>query len=531
MWIGEQVREGGSGIMLWEYTKDTTKLRLSTWNISFGTCISCLPRDVATGVCTQQQETSIFQPLSVRECGVNTKFESLKVLITTEQTENMPSPTGIPTHIDLQSMMEEILIGNNKFLEKLELQSTIIQEAVKKAIQENDVSSGTVTMPILAEQLDNHHKSIIDFIKANCAKLSDDCRIDIDDDNETDSGISELLYVKEFQKGTEKCPMYCYDGQFWDVPKNWEFQKNPTRKVGWEYWIKGKQNNEMLVNNVVKKAPLKPYRFFIRNKIPKNQRNVLSSTWNPIFTYMEDTPNINIPNNPEEITATVIDRTFEEATEHMKRNLSYIWNLKNSTIQNWSICTWSKYVSHGYVEKQGTESDKIDHRAYRTFRCLPRKKNREALPSLIGSPNNHDTATQSNNNNPNKTKTYIGRANTSDTRRRRLTFDADGENEAEGENEQAEGENDIFGAAFAPDPVYMEAARIINDVNGNIESTNEQNELEKQQNEQSEVEVHTDLGTNMSNTTTTAAVVNHSAAWASTILEAAGGIDGDSNDE
>ena len=180
-------------------------------------------------------------------------IRNLKNLVTTEPTENMPRPTGIPTHIDLQSTMEDILRSNNEFLEKLELQSTIIQDAVKKAIHDNDVASGTVTMPILTEQLDNQHKSIIEFIKANCSKLSDDCRIGNGGSDAADPKEGELLFVSEFQKGTEKCPMYCYDGHFWDVPKNFEFQKNPTRKVGWECWIKCKPNNAMLVNNVVKK--------------------------------------------------------------------------------------------------------------------------------------------------------------------------------------------------------------------------------------------------------------------------------------
>ena len=118
----------------------------------------------------------------------------------------MPRPTGIPTHINLQTTMEKILQNNNEFLEKLELQSTIIQDAVKKAIQENDIASGTVTMPILTEQLDNHHQSIIEFIKTNCANISaTDCRLNNNDSaNGTDAEAGELLYVKEFQKGYGK---------------------------------------------------------------------------------------------------------------------------------------------------------------------------------------------------------------------------------------------------------------------------------------------------------------------------------------
>ena len=185
-------------------------------------------------------------------------MQQLKKLVTTEPTENLPRPTGIPTHINLQSTMDKILVNNIEFLNKLELQSTIIQNAVKDAIKENDVASGTVTMPILSEKLENHHKSIIEFIKTNCTTLSDDCRIIVNVDDASDGGgignTGELLYVCEFQKGTEKHPMYCYSSHFWHVPKDFSFQGNPTRKFGWEYWIKGKPNYEMLVTNIMKKS-------------------------------------------------------------------------------------------------------------------------------------------------------------------------------------------------------------------------------------------------------------------------------------
>jgi hypothetical protein len=442
-------------------------------------------------------------------------IRNLEALVTTEPTENMPRPTGIPTHIDLQSTMEEILINNNRFLEKLELQSTIIQEAVKKAIKENDVASGTVTMPILTEQLDNHHKSIIEFIQANCSKLSNDSYHGNNNNNNGKlADNSELLFVPEFQKGTEKCPMYCYNGKFWDVPKKFQFQKNPTRKVGWEYWIKGKPNNEMLVNNIIQKAPLKPFRRFIRDRLPKKEQNVFSSTWKPIFTYMEKTPNLDIPNNPDEISADIIDQTFDQATEYMKQNVSYIWNLKNSTIHNWTICTWSKYVSHGYVENLGSESDKLHHKTYSNFRCLPRKKNRKALPSLINSPNNNDPPARNGTDNRN---------NNNQTKRRRLTFTADKGNIADKQDaaeqdaaEQQSVDTDLFGAAVAPNPVYLEASRK-NDHTDSDESNNEGNEAEKEQNEQ--LTVRTNF-TNVPNTGV-ASVESFSAA-VSTILEAAG---------
>ena len=160
----------------------------------------------------------LFQPLSVRKYGFNATIQQLEELVTTEPTEKCSRPTGIPTHINLQSTMDKNLVYNTEFLNKLEIQSTIIQNAVKDAIRENDVASGTVTMPILSEKLENHHKSIIEFIKTNCTTLSDDCRIIVNVDDASDGGgignTGELLYVSEFQKGSKKHPMYCYSSHF-----------------------------------------------------------------------------------------------------------------------------------------------------------------------------------------------------------------------------------------------------------------------------------------------------------------------------
>ena len=186
-------------------TKDTTKLRLSTWNISL-VLASVVYHETWIRGFVHNNKKHPFSNLFLLENA--DLIRNLKVLITTEQTENMPSPTGIPTHIDLQSIMEEILLGNNKFLEKLELQSTIIQEAVKKAIQENDVppeplqcqywqNNSTITINqllILSKRIVQNYQMIVVLVMMS--------------NNETDQWYraGELLFVKEFQKGTEKSP-------------------------------------------------------------------------------------------------------------------------------------------------------------------------------------------------------------------------------------------------------------------------------------------------------------------------------------
>ena len=65
----------------------------------------------------------------------------------------MSQPTIIPTHISLKEKMDRILLHNINFLDQL-VQTTVIREVIKEVIQENDLVSGTVTMPILTEKLD-----------------------------------------------------------------------------------------------------------------------------------------------------------------------------------------------------------------------------------------------------------------------------------------------------------------------------------------------------------------------------------------
>ena len=58
---------------------------------------------------------------------------------------------------------------------------------------------------------------------------------------------------------TSHLPVYCYNGRFWDVPNGWMFQKIPTRRIGWVFWLKGRQGNEITINGVSKLAPIRPW--------------------------------------------------------------------------------------------------------------------------------------------------------------------------------------------------------------------------------------------------------------------------------
>ena len=65
---------------------------------------------------------------------------------------------------------------------------------------------------------------------------------------------------------------------------------------------------------------------------------------------MECAPDLNIPDDPKEITSAIIEKTYEIATAFLKENVSYIWNKERNHLKHWTICTWSRQVSNGYIK-------------------------------------------------------------------------------------------------------------------------------------------------------------------------------------
>jgi hypothetical protein len=239
---------------------------------------------------------------------------------------------------------------------QLKQQSTVICNAVKKAIEENDISSGNVTMPILLQELEKHHTNIIEYFRANnnggLINNSNGCNTD---------DITSIPTVAELQENSinNRSFIYYHNGHYWCVPENFEFPKNPTLRTGWSYWLKGNMGYTVKVKGELQKAPLRPYRKFTNKLLPSKESNLFASHWKPIFSYMEKCPDIDIPRDIDNISADFVEESFIKATNYMKQRVSYIFKLKNRDLENWTISTWSKHISRGYVTKLGTEEDKI----------------------------------------------------------------------------------------------------------------------------------------------------------------------------
>ena len=135
----------------------------------------------------------------------------------------------------------------------------------------------------------------------------------------------------------------------------------------------------MTVRGIRKKAPVKPYRKLVAKRLPIKVRGVYYSSWKIIFDYMEQCPNLNIPDNPTEITPDFIESSYKKATQYMEERLSFIFEGKNVNCDNWSVATWSKHVASCTVTNKGTENDKeclpLTY-AYKPYKSTKRNKKR-----------------------------------------------------------------------------------------------------------------------------------------------------------
>jgi hypothetical protein len=73
---------------------------------------------------------------------------------------------------------------------------------------------------------------------------------------------------------------------------------------------------------------------------------------------MEEAPDLTIPTDMTMLSPDFIQDSFNKGTAHLKSRASYIWSLRNSKIEAWSLGEWSKHVKYSSIKKNGTTSDK-----------------------------------------------------------------------------------------------------------------------------------------------------------------------------
>jgi hypothetical protein len=73
---------------------------------------------------------------------------------------------------------------------------------------------------------------------------------------------------------------------------------------------------------------------------------------------MEEAPDLKIPAATNLLSPEFIQESFDKGTAYLKSRASYIWALKTSKIEAWSIGEWCKHVKYSAIMKNGTDGDK-----------------------------------------------------------------------------------------------------------------------------------------------------------------------------
>jgi hypothetical protein len=112
---------------------------------------------------------------------------------------------------------------NKRILEGFEAQTVTLQTSVVAAIDCKDVRSGQVTLNVLREHLDTHHKHIRELIKNNRIRGN----VAQPQGNNPPANLPPVQGM--LMNG--RFPVYCFGGQFMDVPLNWELLDIPQRQL------------------------------------------------------------------------------------------------------------------------------------------------------------------------------------------------------------------------------------------------------------------------------------------------------------
>jgi len=118
----------------------------------------------------------------------------------------------------------------------------------------------------------------------------------------------------------------------WHVPQNFEFPARCKLDIGWKLWLQGLPSNQIVgTDGKVQAAPIRPFRKFNPELLPKKVRSTYELHWKPIFKMMELTENLAIIEDPGQINAQFLEDTLRK-----QRNIS---KLKYSTFSTSDVLT------------------------------------------------------------------------------------------------------------------------------------------------------------------------------------------------
>jgi hypothetical protein len=95
-------------------------------------------------------------------------------------------------------------------------------------------------------------------------------------------------------------------------------------------------------------VPIRPFRDFKNDMLPKHIRRDFNLHWRPIFNLMDACPGLHWDD----------PNYFDRGMEYLKTRVQYVFEKSKANPTQWELSTWPKHVRHLSIVKHGTESDK-----------------------------------------------------------------------------------------------------------------------------------------------------------------------------
>ena len=264
----------------------------------------------------------------------------LQAMVTVDATPNIPYATGIPPHIEQLKTMNVVLEKVTKLTDTMVNMTDDIKEAITEAIEARDVQGGIVTVSFLRNELLKHHQQLETILKEQLATGS----------RNQPQALSAPAGVHAQQNDADgnAYPSHCYDGRFWQVPKNWQFPEKTFRKAGWGLWLNG-------IPGIVRPFRRLDARFMSPDKKVRDQ---LKLAWQPIFQMMEQAPGLNIPRSAT-VTPAFIEESYSIATAYLHTRVGYVWE-RSTRPEVLTVSSWSKHVQRSSIAKYGNDVDRAN---------------------------------------------------------------------------------------------------------------------------------------------------------------------------
>jgi hypothetical protein len=163
------------------------------------------------------------------------------------------------------------------------------------------------------------------------------CTWYIDDDEEAATSTRPIVYRT-----------YSHSGRFWHTPKTFALPPRMKLDTGRKIWCHGIPRYQITADETGQLAPIRPFRHFKSDMLPKHICQSFNLHWRPIFEVMEACPRLDLAD----------EDLFECGIAVLKSRVDYVFNKRRAKPMQWELSTWSKHVHHSSIEKNGTESGK-----------------------------------------------------------------------------------------------------------------------------------------------------------------------------